>query len=631
MMVCIPQNTIVAKAASADDAIAWVQGKVGQSVGSGECVALIKEYYSYLGVAPVSGNGADYATNALPAGWQRIRGGTPQKGDILVYSGNTSNPYGHVAIFESTNVTYHQNFNYHRYVERITITYNKFDNPYWGVIRPNFSGGSSGIVTAWETSSSYQDNNNAIINATISTSDRVQFTRAGAYVWNEAGGLVAEANEATSVSGYYMNITYNILGELGVKLEQGCTYTYQFWAEFGGNRYYSSKANFITTGSRIYNPEGAVDYITGGKGSVWVRGWAFDRDNLNSALRIHVYVGGPAGSASARGYEIKADKTRTDVNDVYPGVGINHGFDSTINVSLSGQQPIYVYAINIGSGGNVCLGNKSVYIEKTVAATGISLSSTSKTMWVGDEFTNTATITPSNSTDKTVTWSSDNTSVATVNNGKIKAVGVGKTVISAKTSNGKEAKCQVTVKGLPFGDVSSSDWYYNNVYYVYKNNLMTGKTATIFAPSESLARAQFAIILHRLNGTPAVDYTARFRDVGEGIWYTDAILWAADTDVVTGYSNGNFGPGDNINREQMAVMMYRYAAYKGYDTSVKADIGQYQDAGRVSDFAQEAMQWAVGEQIITGKYNETQLDPQGNASRAECATIMMRFMERYEK
>jgi hypothetical protein len=81
----------------------------------------------------------------------------------------------------------------------------------------------------------------------------------------------------------------------------------------------------------------------------------------------------------------------------------------------------------------------------------------------------------------------------------------------------------------------------------------------------------------------------------------------------------------------MALMMYRYAAYKGYDTSARADFGGYQDAANVSDFAKEAMQWAVGEQIITGKYNETQLDPQGNASRAECATIMMRFMERYEK
>ena len=183
----------------------------------------------------------------------------------------------------------------------------------------------------------------------------------------------------------------------------------------------------------------------------------------------------------------------------------------------------------------------------------------------------------------------------------------------------------------PYSDVSRDAWYYNSVKYVYEKGLMTGLNPFTFGSGDPLARAQFAIILHRMNGTPAVDYTARFRDVGEGIWYTDAILWAADTDVVTGYSNGNFGPGDNINREQMAVMMYRYAAYKGYDTSVKADFGQYQDAGRVSDFAQEAMQWAVGEQIITGKYNETQLDPQGNASRAECATIMMRFMERYEK
>ena len=181
---------------------------------------------------------------------------------------------------------------------------------------------------------------------------------------------------------------------------------------------------------------------------------------------------------------------------------------------------------------------------------------------------------------------------------------------------------------FPFADVSSVDWFYDEVQYAYTNGIMTGKDADTFAPNESLARAQFAVILHRLNGEPAVDYTPRFHDVTAGLWYTDAILWAADTRVVTGYTNGNFGPGDNINREQMAVMMYRYAAYKGYDTSVKADFGQYQDAGRVSDFAREAMQWAVGEQIITGKYHETQLDPQGNASRAECATIMMRFIEK---
>lgn len=98
---------------------------------------------------------------------------------------------------------------------------------------------------------------------------------------------------------------------------------------------------------------------------------------------------------------------------------------------------------------------------------------------------------------------------------------------------------------------------------------------------------------------------------------------------MTGYSNGNFGPGDYINREQMATMMYRYAESKAYDIGQKADISKFNDASSVSDFAQEAMEWAYGTGIITGKYGETMLDPKGNATRAECATIMMRFCERY--
>ena len=182
-----------------------------------------------------------------------------------------------------------------------------------------------------------------------------------------------------------------------------------------------------------------------------------------------------------------------------------------------------------------------------------------------------------------------------------------------------------------FTDVHENDWYYDPVQYVSKNKLMTGLNETTFGPIDPLVRAQFAVILHRMNGEPEVPYSARFHDVGAGLWYTNAILWAADTQVVTGYSNGNFGPGDLINREQMALMMYRYANYKGYDTSARADFSSYQDASMVSDFAAEAMQWAVGEKIITGKYNETQLDPKGNASRAECATIIMRFVEKYGK
>lgn len=122
------------------EALQWVKSQVGKSIDydrvyGAQCVDLIKAYYNYLGVSPVQGNGADYVSNSLPAGWQRIKGTTPQPGDILVYTGG----YGHVAVFESVNSTYHQNFNYHSYVERVTIPYNRIDSPYWGVIRPNFS------------------------------------------------------------------------------------------------------------------------------------------------------------------------------------------------------------------------------------------------------------------------------------------------------------------------------------------------------------------------------------------------------------------------------------------------------------------------------------------------------------
>ncbi len=124
---------------TADDAINWVRSLNGQPVGSGECVALIKAYYSYLGQTSPGGNGADYSWNQLPAGWQRLQNAQPQKGDILVYSGNAANPYGHVAIYESDKSTWHQNYAYQRKVVHVTnVRYNGFDNPYWGVIRPDF-------------------------------------------------------------------------------------------------------------------------------------------------------------------------------------------------------------------------------------------------------------------------------------------------------------------------------------------------------------------------------------------------------------------------------------------------------------------------------------------------------------
>ena len=314
---------------------------------------------------------------------------------------------------------------------------------------------------------------------------------------------------------------------------------------------------------------------------------------------------------------------------------------------------------NTASGGQV-----STSVENKICAKELYLDADKATMKAGETKTLTAELLPQMTTERTVTWQSDNPDVATVSpSGEITAVGEGKAVILASCGSGY-GYCVVTVtKGggnpdddnpddddpngddpnddpvdddpvvtkLPFADVSSGDWFQSYVAYVYQNNLMKGLDDTHFGPVQNLARAQFAVILHRMNGEPKVAYTAKFPDVGDGIWYTDAILWASSIKVVNGYSDtGRFGPADYINREQMAVMMYRYADYKGYSTGNKADISKFKDASQVTGYAKEAMKWAYGNGIITGKDYETRLEPQGNASRAECATIIMRFVKKYK-
>lgn len=179
-----------------------------------------------------------------------------------------------------------------------------------------------------------------------------------------------------------------------------------------------------------------------------------------------------------------------------------------------------------------------------------------------------------------------------------------------------------------FSDVNYGDWYYDYVRYVKDRGLMTGLNETTFGPAESLYRAQFATIVYRMENSPEIAYSDKFPDVLDGQWYTDPVLWANEAGIVTGYSNtGYFGPADKINREQMAVMMYRYAKYKGYDVETTGSLEAFPDAAKVNDFAKDAIEWCVGAGIITGK--DGKIDPQGEANRAECATIIMRFMEYY--
>ena len=196
---------------------------------------------------------------------------------------------------------------------------------------------------------------------------------------------------------------------------------------------------------------------------------------------------------------------------------------------------------------------------------------------------------------------------------------------------------QVTVKATfvetqepapaePFPDVDENDWFYDEVVYVYENGLMNGVENNRFAPNTATNRAMLATILYRLAGEPAVSGDLPFTDVAAGTWYTDAVLWAAQNGIVNGLGENTFAPMNTLTREQLVTMLYRYAEAEGYDVSAAADLSGYPDAGKVQPYAQEAMSWAVAEGIVAGMEDGT-LNPAGNATRAQIATILMRFCE----
>lgn len=181
--------------------------------------------------------------------------------------------------------------------------------------------------------------------------------------------------------------------------------------------------------------------------------------------------------------------------------------------------------------------------------------------------------------------------------------------------------------GMPFTDVASGAWYYDAVSFVYKRGLMSGTGDNLFSPNVTTSRGMIVTILYRLDGSPSAS-SAGFTDVTSGQWYTDAVNWAAANDIVAGYGNGLFGPNDTVTREQMAVILYRYAQYKGYDTSASNSLNGYTDVGGVSSWALTAMQWANAEGLINGT-SSTTLSPTSGATRAEVAQILMRFCENF--
>ena len=183
---------------------------------------------------------------------------------------------------------------------------------------------------------------------------------------------------------------------------------------------------------------------------------------------------------------------------------------------------------------------------------------------------------------------------------------------------------------LPFTDVAEGDWFYDAVAYVYENGIMAGTSETIFSPSMKLNRAQAAQLFYNLEGKPAVAGDSAFTDVASSHWAVDAITWAAQNDIVAGIGGGLYDPDSNVTREQFAVMLYKYARFKGYDLTATGDLTQFPDDGSISFWAETALSWANGKGLINGNEDGT-LAPGGTATRAQAASILANFDQNVAK
>lgn len=179
----------------------------------------------------------------------------------------------------------------------------------------------------------------------------------------------------------------------------------------------------------------------------------------------------------------------------------------------------------------------------------------------------------------------------------------------------------------PYTDLSTGDWFYEPVSYLSRAGLMTGTAEGVFAPHKTMSRAMLATVLYRLEDSPVTQGKLTYKDTKEGLWYSQALVWASQKGIIQGYSQSRFGPHDPLSRQDLVTMLMRYAQIKEEDTSKEKDLSDYEDAGQISAYALDAFSWAYGQDLIQGTGPKT-LSPRAEASRAQVATLLMRYMDR---
>ena len=647
---------------TADDAINWVRSLNGQPVGSGECVALITAYYSFLGQQPSRGDGKEYWTNDLPAGWTRIPNAQPQKGDILVYGWSAKNPAGHVAIYESDYETWHQNFSDKRYVVKVTqFRYDKFDNPYLGVIRPDFSSATptpsyADIGTnvyrylirtdGWKHIGTNYDssNKNYVTIGAANTGDPEQIWK---FIRQGDGSYCIQ----NMYDDWYLTYEGDCVQQAKVTtswLNTNKASRFQWYIYDKNGTFQLVPKDSVTAGTWLVL-DCTGNYQTAGTQMELYSNWSgaaqifslYPVDYQKPAAPPKVEITVP--EVVTVGEEVRISWTASPLREKYD----QREYRVTVEGGLSKK---VIYTTDTSASVTIKRPDKSC--DVTVDAINTKYASHSSSSYASfrcveaHEHSYDAVVTAPTCTEKgytTHTCSCGDSYVDTYTDALGHAWDNG-TVTKQPTATETGIKtytctrCSATkTETIPAGSCPSAgftdvpgegNWAHAGIDYCVANGLMSGVGSGRFAPKMTTTRAQIVQILYNLEGEPKVSGTMPFTDLTQN-WYKDAVLWAYQTGVVSGTSATTFAPDLPVTREQIAVILMGYAekVLGVTRTWTPADLSVYPDAGSVSDWAKDALADAVTLGLISGASNDGQtlLNPQGSATREQVATILMAF------
>ena len=625
VMSLVPMSALAAtNGHTANEAIGWVQSQVGKAldydgVYGAQCVDLIKYYYDYLGCASYArGNGSDYATNALPSGWTRLKGAQPRLGDILVYTGGYNN-YGHVAIYESDYVSYHQNFNGKQYVVRATCKYNALNNPYWGVIRPDFGGSAPVSAASWEGPSATNiTESNAYLSGKVNFSQTMNTTQVGVRIYDSSNTRIALKDEYVNYNTTYVNIWYDVTGELGIYLKSGQSYKFQFYTISNGKEYWSPIISFATAHTHNYASKVVQPTCT-------VQGYTIHtcscgnsyKDSYVNALG-HSYSGGACTRCGQK------DPNYTQTSGVRyvlsDGVLTVSGSGECTNAWMNNYSPNNVTKIVIGSG-ITSIGKAAfqgcAYVKSVDIANGVTkiCRGAFTQCWALE-----SVIIPTSVNTIEMTAFGNAISGSTMNDVYYcgSAAQWGRISIGEHNDSLLKASFHYNYDpNMSFTDVASGSYCYDAVQWAVANGITNGTDATHFSPNAGCTRGQVVTFLWRAAGEPVVSGNVGFVDVAPGSYCYEAVKWAVANGITKGTDATHFSPNATCTRGQVVTFMYRAEgepAVGGSNGFVDVAAGSY---------CYNAVQWAVANGITKGT-DATHFSPSATCTRGQVVTFLYR-------